>query len=190
MGLKKMWLTVNGARRMVVCDPDDSLATVLRRMGLTGVKVGCNAGQCGACSVILDGEVIRSCTKKMKYVDDCSEVTTIEGIGTPANLHPLQQAWITYGGVQCGFCTPGMLLSATALLDRNSSPSEEEVRIGLSGNLCRCTGYQQIVDAIEITAHERADTAVFTRSREDREDISRRARGGAAAPAPSEEVKA
>ncbi len=154
MGLKKMWLTVNGARRMVVCDPDDSLATVLRRMGLTGVKVGCNAGQCGACSVILDGEVIRSCTKKMKYVDDCSEVTTIEGIGTPANLHPLQQAWITYGGVQCGFCTPGFIVSAKGLLDTNPSPTRADVRAWFQRhhNVCRCTGYKPLVDAVMAAA--------------------------------------
>jgi len=146
-----MWLTINGARRMLVCDPDkDSLAEVLRRMGLLGVKLGCGAGQCGACSVILDGEVIRSCSKKMKYVEDCSEVTTIEGIGTPTNLHPLQQAWITYGGVQCGFCSPGFIVSAKGLLDTNPSPTRAEVRAWFQKhhNVCRCTGYKPLVDAV------------------------------------------
>ena len=151
MGLKKIWLTINGARRMVVCDPDkDTLAVVLRRMGLTGVKIGCDAGQCGACSVILDGEVVRSCSKKMKYVEEYSEVTTIEGIGTPNNLHPLQQAWITYGGVQCGFCTPGFIVSAKGLLDTNPSPTRTEVRAWFQKhhNVCRCTGYKPLVDAV------------------------------------------
>jgi len=146
-----MWLTINGARRMLVCDPDkDTLAIVLRRMGLTGVKIGCEAGQCGACSVILDGEVVRSCTKKMKYVKENSEVTTIEGIGTPTNLHPLQRAWITYGGVQCGFCTPGFIVSAKGLLDVNPSPTREEVRAWFQKhhNVCRCTGYKPLVDSV------------------------------------------
>lgn len=150
MGLIKKWLDVNGARRMVVCDSDDTLATVLRRMGLTGVKVGCDAGHCGACSVILDGDVIRSCTKKMKYVDDYADITTIEGIGTPTNLHPLQQAWVTHGAIQCGFCSPGFIVSAKGLLDTNPSPTREEVRAWFQAhhNVCRCTGYVPIVDAV------------------------------------------
>jgi len=155
MGLSKMWLNINGANRMIVCDPQkDSLATVLRRMGLTGTKIGCNAGQCGACSVILNGEVVRSCVKKMKSVPEYSKIVTIEGIGTPNNLHPLQLAFITYGAVQCGFCSPGFIVSAKALLDRNPSPTREEVRAWFQKhrNLCRCTGYKPIVDAVMAAA--------------------------------------
>jgi aldehyde oxidoreductase len=155
MGLRKVWLNINGANRMLICDPDkDTLSTVLRRIGLTGTKIGCNAGQCGACSVILNGEVIRSCVKKMKNVPDNSKVVTIEGVGTPSNLHPLQQAWITYGGVQCGFCTPGFIVSAKGLLDTNPSPTREEVRAWFQKhrNLCRCTGYKPLVDAVMAAA--------------------------------------
>lgn len=139
---------------MLVCDSDESLATVLRRMGLTGVKIGCDAGQCGACSVILDDEVVRACSKKMKYVSDGSAVTTIEGVGTPSNLHPLQQAWITYGGVQCGFCTPGFIVSAYQLFKENDSPSREDVRDWFQAhhNVCRCTGYKPLVDAVTAAA--------------------------------------
>ena len=140
---------------MLVCDPEkDSLAAALRRMGLAGVKIGCDAGQCGACSVILDGEVVRSCSKSMKYVADGSKVTTVEGIGTPTNLHPLQQAWITYGGVQCGFCSPGFIVSAKGLLDTNPSPTRADVRAWFQKhhNVCRCTGYVPLVDAVMAAA--------------------------------------
>jgi aldehyde oxidoreductase len=117
MRLERLNLNINGVDRFVTCDPEtDTLAEVLRRMGLTGVKIGCNAGVCGACSIILDGEVVRACTKKMKRVAESSSITTIEGIGTPQHLHPLQQAWITYGGAQCGFCSPGFIVSAYGLL--------------------------------------------------------------------------
>lgn len=155
MALKKYWLNINGANRMVVCDPEkDTLSTVLRRQGLTGVKVGCNAGQCGACSVLVEGEVIRSCVRKMKSVKEYSKIITIEGIGTPSNLHPLQVAWNTYGAVQCGFCTPGFIVSAKALLDQNPSPSREDVRSWFQKhrNICRCTGYRPIVDAVMAAA--------------------------------------
>ena len=146
---------INGVQRAVVFDPEsDSLATVLRRMGLTGTKVGCGAGQCGACSVILDGKVVRSCIRKMKNVAEHSYVETIEGLGTAKNLHPLQQAFITYGSVQCGFCSPGFIVSAKALLDENPNPTREEVRAWFQKhrNLCRCTGYKPIVDAVMAAA--------------------------------------
>ena len=155
MNLKKIWLNINGAQRMVVFDPDsDSLAEVLRRLGLTGTKLGCKKGVCGACSVLLNGKVIRSCTRKMKMVEEYSEVTTIEGIGAPNNLHPLQQAFITYGAVQCGFCTPGFIVSAKGLLDQNPNPSRDDVRkwFQINRNACRCTGYKQIVDAVMAAA--------------------------------------
>ncbi|MCE5253135.1 MAG: 2Fe-2S iron-sulfur cluster-binding protein, partial [Actinomycetia bacterium] len=129
MRLARMCFKINGVERFVLCDPEkDSLAVVLRRMGLTGVKVGCGAGVCGACSVLLNGEVVRSCSKKMKRVPEFSEILTIEGLGTPQHLHPLQQAWITYGGAQCGFCSPGFIISAYGLLAENPAPTREEVR--------------------------------------------------------------
>ena len=129
-----MSLKINGVDRFVLCDPEeDSLAVVLRRMGLTGVKIGCGTGVCGACSVLLNGEVVRACTKKMKRVAEFSEVLTIEGIGTPQHLHPLQQAWITYGGAQCGFCSPGFIVSAYGLLAENPSPTREQVRAVVQG---------------------------------------------------------
>ena len=155
MRLTRLSLKINGVERFVVCDPEkDSLAEVLRRMGLTGVKVGCGTGVCGACSIMLNGEVVRSCTKKMKRVAEFSEITTIEGIGTPQHLHPLQQAWITYGGAQCGFCSPGFIVSAFGLLSENPSPTREDVRDWFKEhhNVCRCTGYKPLVDAVMAAA--------------------------------------
>ena len=153
--LRKIWLNINGVDRMLVCNPEkDTLADVIRRIGLTGTKVGCGVGQCGACSVILNGQVVRSCARKIKTVDEYSKITTIEGIGTPNNLHPLQQAWITYGGVQCGFCTPGFIVSAKALLDENINPTRQQVRDWFQKhrNICRCTGYKPLVDAVMAAA--------------------------------------
>lgn len=149
MSVSRRVLTINGARRSVICSPEETLSSVLRRIGLTGVKVGCRAGQCGACTVILDDKPVRSCVRKMKSIEEFEEITTVEGIGTPNNLHPLQQAWITYGGIQCGFCTPGFIVSAKALLDKNIDPTREEVRewFQKNRNLCRCTGYKPLVDA-------------------------------------------
>ncbi len=148
-------LILNGVPRPVVCDPEkDNLAVVLRRMGLTGTKIGCGTGVCGACSVLLNGEVVRSCTRKMKSIPEYSEITTIEGIGTPRHLHPLQQAWITYGGVQCGFCTPGFIVSAYGLLQQNLKPTREDVRewFRKHRNVCRCTGYKPLVDSVMAAA--------------------------------------
>lgn len=151
MKLKKMWLNINGANRMFACNPDkDSLADVVRRMGLTGTKVGCNTGVCGSCSLILNGKLTRSCTKKIRNVEEYSTVLTIEGIGQPNNLHPIQAAFMTSGAVQCGFCTPGFIVSTYALLLENINPTREEVRewFQVNKNVCRCTGYVQIVDAV------------------------------------------
>ncbi|HNZ43371.1 MAG TPA: molybdopterin-dependent oxidoreductase [Bacteroidales bacterium] len=151
MNLRKMWLNINGANRLLICNPEkDSLADVVRRMGLTGTKVGCDVGVCGSCSVILNGKLVRSCTKKMKNIDEYSSVLTIEGIGTPLNLHPIQAAWIHAGAVQCGFCVPGFIVSTYALLHENVNPTREEVRdwFQKNKNVCRCTGYVQIVDAV------------------------------------------
>ncbi|MBR2831669.1 MAG: molybdopterin-dependent oxidoreductase [Oscillospiraceae bacterium] len=153
--LARVTLVINGVERFVLCDPQkDTLAVALRRLGLTGTKIGCGIGVCGACSVILNGEVVRACTKKMKSIEPYSEITTIEGIGTPQHLHPLQQAWITYGGAQCGFCTPGFIVSAYALLNQNPSPTREEVRDWFQAhhNICRCTGYKPLVDSVMAAA--------------------------------------
>jgi aldehyde oxidoreductase len=155
MKLRKMWLNVNGANRIFICNPEkDSLADVLRRIGLTGTKVGCNTGVCGSCSVILNGKLVRSCTKKIRTIQEYSEVLTIEGIGTPTHLHPIQVAFINCGAVQCGFCTPGFIVSTYALLLENSTPTREEVRDWFQKhrNVCRCTGYKQIVDAVMAAA--------------------------------------
>ncbi len=160
-----MSFAINGVNRFITCDPEeDTLAVVLRRMGLTGVKVGCGTGVCGACSVILNGEVIRSCTKKMKRVPEFSEILTIEGIGTPQHLHPLQQAWITYGGAQCGFCSPGFIVSAYGLLTENPSPTRQEVRAWFKThhNICRCTGYKPLVDAVMAAAKVMRGEATIT----------------------------
>ena len=155
MNCRKMWLNINGANRMFICNPEkDSLADVLRRMGLTGTKIGCNKGVCGACAVILNGELVRSCVKKIRTVDEYSKVLTIEGIGTPMNLHPIQVAWMNYGAVQCGFCSPGFIVSAYALLQQNKNPTREDVRdwFQKNRNVCRCTGYKQLVDAVMAAA--------------------------------------
>ncbi len=155
MRLRKMWLTINGANRMFICNPEkDSLADVLRRMGLTGTKVGCGTGVCGSCSVILNGELVRACVKKIRAVEEYSQVLTIEGIGTPTHLHPIQVAFMNCGAVQCGFCTPGFIVSTYALLLENDNPTRAEVRDWFQKhrNVCRCTGYKQIVDAVMAAA--------------------------------------
>ncbi|NLF79586.1 MAG: molybdopterin-dependent oxidoreductase [Clostridia bacterium] len=152
---RKMTLNINGVDRMFICDPKrDRLSDVLRRLGLTGVKVGCGSGVCGSCSVILNDKVVRSCAIKITAVPEYSTVLTIEGIGTPQHLHPLQVAWMHFGAVQCGFCAPGFIVSAFALLQQNISPSREEVRDWFQAhrNACRCTGYKQIVDAVMAAA--------------------------------------
>ena len=148
--LKKR-LFVNGIARTVISEPEGSLADVLRaQLGLTGTKIGCGQGQCGACSVILDGEVIRSCVVSMKRVPDDASVTTVEGIGTPGNLHPVQQAMVAHGAPQCGYCMPGFVVSSKALLDGNPNPTREETRAWFQThrNACRCNGYKPIVDAV------------------------------------------
>lgn len=151
MAATRKILKINGAERAFLCDPErDSLADVIRNLGLTGTKVGCGTGQCGACNVILNGKLVRSCTKKISKVEDYSTVYTIEGIGTAENLHPLQLSWIVHGGVQCGFCTPGFIMSAKALLEENQNPTRQEVRAWFqkNRNACRCTGYKPQVDAV------------------------------------------
>ena len=141
-------LTVNGVAYSVDLDPGTNLLAAVRDViGLTGSKEGCDDSECGACMMLLDGKPVNSCSYLALQAEG-SEITTVEGLATGETLAPLQAAFLSEGGVQCGFCTPGMLISATALLDQNPSPSEDEVRIALSGNLCRCTGYDGIIKAV------------------------------------------
>ena len=145
-------LKVNGAEQMAAVEPRRSLVDFLRHdLGLVGTHVGCEHGVCGACTVMLDGRTVRSCLLFAAQADGC-EVTTIEGIGTDEALHPLQQAFQQHHALQCGFCTPGMILAALELLRDNADPSDEEIRVGLSGNLCMCTGYVNIVRAVGAAA--------------------------------------
>jgi aldehyde oxidoreductase len=147
----KRMINVNGINRTVIAPADESLANVLRgQLGLTGTKVGCGQAQCGCCNVILDNKLVRSCVTKMSKVPEGASVTTIEGIGTPGSLHPIQLAWIIHGGAQCGFCTPGYIVSAKALLAENPNPTRDQVRdwFNTHRNACRCTGYKQLVDAV------------------------------------------
>jgi len=149
--MQKKILNINGINKTIIADPKASLADVLRRqLLLTGTKVSCNDGHCGACSVILNGKLTLSCLVKMEKVEAGSEIITIEGIGTPEKMHPIQLAMVAHGAAQCGYCTPGMVVSAKALLDRNPNPTREEVRSWLTQhhNACRCTGYKPIVDGI------------------------------------------
>lgn len=149
--MKKLHLTINGVQRVMIVDPELSLARVLReQLLLTGCKVGCEAGQCGACTIILNGKAVRSCIHKMSRVPDYSVIETIEGIGTPDCLHPLQVAWMAHGCAQCGFCSPGFIMSAKVLLEENPDPTREEVRrwFQVHRNVCRCTGYKPLVDAV------------------------------------------
>jgi aerobic-type carbon monoxide dehydrogenase small subunit (CoxS/CutS family) len=142
------WLNVNGAPYSVELDPHVSLLDAVRdAIGLTGSKEGCDDSECGACMMLLDGKPVNSCSYLALQADG-RDVTTVEGLAEGDELATLQRALLEHGGVQCGFCTPGMLISATALLRNNPDPSEEDVRIALSGNLCRCTGYEGIVRAI------------------------------------------
>jgi len=153
--MQKMVLNINGLSRTLIVDPENTLASVLReQLLLTGCKVGCNQGQCGTCSIIMDGKVVRSCIVKMKKVPEEACITTIEGLATPNNLHPLQIAWMAYGCAQCGFCSPGFILSAKVLLDQNTNPTREEIRdwFQKNRNACRCTGYKPLVDAVMAAA--------------------------------------
>lgn len=142
---------INGAKTTFVADAEEKLSDVLRKqLGLTGTKVGCGSGECGTCTVILNGKLVRSCITKIKKIEDNDEIITVEGVGSKDNLHPVQIAWMVHGGAQCGFCTPGFIVSSKALLDHNNNPTREEVRdwFQKNKNLCRCTGYQPLVDAV------------------------------------------
>jgi len=147
-------MTLNGKPVSVEIAPSDLLAGVLRdRLGLTGTKIGCNEGECGACTVLVNGQAVLSCIYPALKAQG-QRVETVEGLAANGELHPLQRAFVEAGAVQCGFCTPGMLMAAKALLDENPHPSEAEIKEAISGNLCRCTGYYQITRAIQMAAEE------------------------------------
>ena len=149
-------LRVNGIDYPVELDPHATLLRAVReQVGLTGSKEGCDDSECGACMMLLDGEPVNACSYLALQAEGV-EITTVEGLAPPGELSPLQRAFLEHGGVQCGFCTPGMLISAKALLDENPTPNEEEIRLALSGNLCRCTGYSGIVRAVQSAAGELA----------------------------------
>jgi carbon-monoxide dehydrogenase small subunit len=150
--VKRVSLAVNGVRHELDLEPRELLVYVLReRLGLTGTNVGCDTSSCGACTVLLNGESVKSCTL-LGVQADGMELTTIEGLAQNGTLHPMQQAFHEQHGLQCGYCTPGMVLAAVSLLAENPDPSEDEIRHGLEGNLCRCTGYQNIVKAVRVAA--------------------------------------
>lgn len=152
MSKEKVTVMINGARHERLVEPRKLLCDFIREdLGMTGTHVGCEHGICGTCTILMDGRTVRSCLVFAVQADE-AEITTVEGLGTPASMHPLQQAFWERHGLQCGFCTPAMLLSAKELLDHQPSPSREEIREALSSNLCRCTGYQTIVDAVEDAA--------------------------------------
>jgi carbon-monoxide dehydrogenase small subunit len=146
--------TINGDSVEFACQPDETLLDVLRnRLGLTGAKEGCGTGDCGACSVTVDGRLVCSCLV-LGVEAEGRRIGTIEGMANGDHLHPLQQKFLEHAALQCGICTPGFLIAAKALLDKNPDPSEEEIRFGLAGNLCRCTGYDKIVRAVQDAARE------------------------------------
>lgn len=144
----RVGLRVNGKQREAEVSPSATLLEVLREeLRLTGTKCACDDSSCGACTVLVDGQPMLSCVMLAASYQD-AEITTIEGIGNPDELHPLQEGFCTEGGAQCGFCTPGIIMSAKALVDRNPDPSREDIRQAISGNLCRCTGYEQIYESV------------------------------------------
>ena len=150
--MRRVGLTVNGERHEADVEPRQLLVYFLReQLGLTGTNVGCDTSSCGSCTVLLDGESVKSCTV-LAVQSDGADVTTIEGLAQNGELHPMQRAFHEQHALQCGFCTPGMVLAAVSLLRENPSPSEEEIRGALEGNLCRCTGYHNIVRAVQAAA--------------------------------------
>jgi carbon-monoxide dehydrogenase small subunit len=146
--------TINGDAVQFACPPEESLMSVLRnRLGLTGVKEGCSTGDCGACSITLDGRLVCSCLV-LGVEAEGRDIATIEGMAENGKLHPLQENFIDHAALQCGICTPGFLMAAKVLLERNPNPTESEIRYALAGNLCRCTGYDKIVHAVQASAKE------------------------------------
>jgi carbon-monoxide dehydrogenase small subunit len=156
MTRKTITLTINGQAHHPAVQPNATLLEVLRGLGYTDVKSGCEKGDCGACAVLLNGEAVNSCLVLAQQADG-SEVVTNAGLGTLEDPHPLQEAFADAGAAQCGYCTPGMIVAAKALLDRNPNPTEDEIREAIAGNLCRCTGYAQIVDAVQMASERMGD---------------------------------
>ena len=151
---KIIHLTVNDEEYEVAVAPNQTLLDTLRcQLRLTGTKKGCEIGDCGACTVIMDGITVNSCLVLAMQANG-KKITTIEGLKTQEGMHPLQKAFVEKGAIQCGFCSPGMILSAKSLLEKNPAPTEEEIRRGIAGNLCRCTGYQKIIEAVQSVASE------------------------------------
>ncbi|AAK42576.1 Carbon monoxide dehydrogenase, small chain (cutC-1) [Saccharolobus solfataricus P2] len=149
----KVHLKVNGQDYEVETEPRRLLVHVLRELGFTGVHIGCDTSNCGACTVIMDGRSVKSCTI-LAVEADGAEITTIEGLAKDGKLHPIQEAFWEKHGLQCGYCTPGMIMEAYWLLKENPNPTEEEIREGISGNLCRCTGYQNIIEAVKLASEK------------------------------------
>ncbi|HHT63506.1 MAG: (2Fe-2S)-binding protein [Bacillota bacterium] len=154
MGEQRITLNVNGRDYDISIEPDMVLADVLReKLDLTGTKVSCREGECGACTILMDGKACLSCLTLAVQAQG-KKIVTIEGLAEKGQLHPIQKAFINHGAIQCGYCTPGMIMSAKALLDENPNPTPDEVKTALSGNLCRCTGYVKIVDAVMAAADD------------------------------------
>ena len=148
----KVFFILNGLQTIIDVDPDRRVVDILREdLQLTGTKEGCGSGECGACSILVDGESRLSCLILAAQLEG-RQVVTVEGLAAGGKMHPVQEAFVEHGAVQCGFCTPGMVMAVVDLLSRNAEPTRSEVREGISGNLCRCTGYQKIVDAVEAAA--------------------------------------
>lgn len=154
MEMIQVEFTVNGKKKIIKTMPNRTLLYVLREdLGLTGVKNGCEEGECGACTVLIDGKPVNSCLVLIGQAEGKS-IITIEGVADEGEIHPVQAAYMKNGAIQCGFCTPGFVLSSIALLERNNNPSEEEIKTALAGNLCRCTGYSKIIKAVQYAAKE------------------------------------
>ena len=161
--MRRIAVTVNGTRREAEVEPRQLLVYFLREgLGLTGTNVGCDTTTCGACTILLDGKTVKSCTVLAVQADE-REVTTIEGLASNGELHPLQRAFHEHHALQCGYCTPGMIMAAVGLIDDDGDLSDETIRQGLEGNLCRCTGYHNIVEAIQSAAQESRPTPATAR---------------------------
>ncbi|MCC7163972.1 MAG: (2Fe-2S)-binding protein [Anaerolineae bacterium] len=157
MNPKLISLTINGSTHQVALSPNTTLLHALRDLGHTDVKSGCEKGDCGACGVLIDGVVVNSCLL-LAWLAENKELVTVAGLGTPDKPHPLHKAFVDLGAAQCGYCIPGMILSAKALLDQHPQPTDEQIRESLSGNLCRCTGYVRIFEAVRVAAQELGST--------------------------------